>query len=231
MELGIIIFIIIIAIAIRKKWANDEKKEIETKLDNERKEIETQIKKHIDVLVKKRLQVSKDEYGNLKLDKWRKDIYYFINNTLNTGYDRNSTTYANLVNMVDDIVLEHIKKHQLYSYNYNFNKNMSPTEYEHYCASLLNQNGWNTQVTQSSGDQGVDVIATKNGIKLAVQCKKYNQPVGNKAVQEIYTAKSHIGADYAIVVTNNTYTQSAKELANTTGVKLLHHNELVNFTI
>lgn len=54
----------------------------------------------------------------------------------------------------------------------------------------------------------------------------YSNPVGNKAVQEIYTAKQHYGANNAIVVTNNTFTKSAKQLAKSTKVDLLHHEDL-----
>ncbi len=108
----------------------------------------------------------------------------------------------------------------------NYSESMSPYDYEYYCASLLKENGWIAETTRGSGDQGVDVIASKNNYRIVLQCKKYSSPVGNKAVQEAFSAKSHIGADYAIVVTNHTYTKSAKELASTTGVILLHHDEL-----
>ena len=59
--------------------------------------------------------------------------------------------------------------------------------FEHFCADVLTKSGYqNVQVTRGSGDQGVDIISERDGIKYAVQCKNYSQPVGNKAVQEIY---------------------------------------------
>ncbi|WP_196757689.1 restriction endonuclease, partial [Gluconobacter potus] len=66
-------------------------------------------------------------------------------------------------------------------------------------------------------------------LQIVVQCKLYSQPVGNKAVQEIYTAKQHQQADEAIVVSNAGYTIPARQLAATTGVHLLHHQELASF--
>lgn len=81
-------------------------------------------------------------------------------------------------------------------------------------------------IEATSGDQGADVIAQRNGTKVVVQCKMYSLPVGNKAVQEAIAAKQHYLADEAWVVTNNTYTKSAKQLAISSGVKLLHHNRL-----
>ena len=102
----------------------------------------------------------------------------------------------------------------------------TPYEFENHCAKMLIAQGFKANVTKKSGDQGVDVIAEKNGIKIAIQCKKYNQPVGNKAVQEINAGKVFYKTDYAAVVTNNTYTPSARKLAANCNVMLLHIDDL-----
>ena len=104
-----------------------------------------------------------------------------------------------------------------------------PIEYEHAICEVFTNCGWNAQVTKASGDQGVDVIAELNGVRVAVQCKLYSSPVGNKAVEEVFAAKTHYDCQLAIVVTNNSYTPSAKQLASTCGVELLHHDELTNW--
>lgn len=106
---------------------------------------------------------------------------------------------------------------------------LSPLDFEHYCAEVMRDFGWETTVTQASGDQGVDVIAVKNGVRVVLQCKKYSSPVGNKAVQEIAAGKIHEQAHHAAVVTNASFTPSARQLANTTGVKLLHVSELSEY--
>ena len=51
--------------------------------------------------------------------------------------------------------------------------------------------GWKTQVTKASGDQGCDVLAVKGRARVAIQCKYYSKPIGNKGVQEINAAKSY----------------------------------------
>ena len=107
-----------------------------------------------------------------------------------------------------------------------FNDNMTATEFERYCAEELRRSGWNARVTMASRDQGVDVIAEKEGVRIVVQCKFYKSPVGNKAVQEIVAARTHENADYGIVVTNNSFTSSANELANTNKILLLHYRDL-----
>lgn len=99
---------------------------------------------------------------------------------------------------------------------------MNGLQYEQSCAKLLLYRGFHKiVVTKSSGDQGVDIIAHKNGKKYAIQCKYYKHPVGNKAVQEAYSGANFYDCDAAIVMTNNTYTRSARELADKLNVILL----------
>jgi HJR/Mrr/RecB family endonuclease len=66
-------------------------------------------------------------------------------------------------------------------------------------------------------------------LSIAIQCKHYSQPVGNKAVQEVYSGKDFYNTDIAVVVTNNEFTKSAKELASSLDVLLIHHSELKEF--
>lgn len=188
----------------------------------EEKRMEKLIDQHIKVLVRKKKQLlTVNDYGIENHDDWIKELKYFMKTILFEGNRETTLEDSPLVELIE-------KKIYTYALNNpsNFDETMSPIEYEHYCADILKDNGWITRVTQASGDQGVDVIASKNGKTLALQCKMYASAVGNKAVQEVFSAKEHIGADYAAVVTNNTYTKSAIELANTTGVFLLHHDDL-----
>ena len=98
--------------------------------------------------------------------------------------------------------------------------------YEQQCAILLRRAGWEAHLTAGSGDQGSDILARRRHRVLVVQCKRHGRPVGNKAVQEVYAAQRHHGADLAAVVSNAGYTRAARALAQTTGVRLLHHGDL-----
>jgi restriction system protein len=102
----------------------------------------------------------------------------------------------------------------------------NPIEFEALCAGKVESAGWDAQLTKASGDQGADVICHKNGISIVLQCKLYSSPIGNKAVQEAFAAKSFYGLDHAAVVSNQPYTKSANELAAMTGVLLLHIHDL-----
>lgn len=104
--------------------------------------------------------------------------------------------------------------------------NIDPLEFERRCQEAMQLSGWIAQTTKSTGDQGADVIANKRGTKVVLQCKLYSNTVGNKAVQEVFAAKTHLSANFAAVVSNCSYTRSAKELAVTTGVLLLDYSQL-----
>ena len=98
---------------------------------------------------------------------------------------------------------------------------MNGLEFEHFCAKLLLENGFEkADVTPPSGDQGVDIIAIKEGIKYAIQCKNYASPLGNGPVQEVNAGKTFYNCHVGVVMTNSAFTSGAKELALATGVLL-----------
>jgi restriction system protein len=67
----------------------------------------------------------------------------------------------------------------------------------------------------------VDITARRRGHKYAVQCKFYSHPVGVSAVQQVVGGMAYYGCDRAMVITNNTFTRQAKELAERNDVELL----------
>jgi hypothetical protein len=97
---------------------------------------------------------------------------------------------------------------------------MSGKEFEQFIAVLFSKMGYETEVTKSSGDQGIDVIASKGGDKIGIQAKCYSGTVGNSAIQETVAGRNYYHLDKAIVVTNAGFTNSAKELAEANSVVL-----------
>jgi restriction system protein len=98
--------------------------------------------------------------------------------------------------------------------------------FEKWVADALTGFGWEAKLTKGGGDQGIDVIAERHGRKLGLQCKLYSSPIGNKAVQEAHAGKVYYGLDAAAVLTNTSFTASAKELASVTGIWLLSHHDI-----
>lgn len=108
-----------------------------------------------------------------------------------------------------------------------FAKVKNGVEYEHYVAWVLSSGGWTPQMTPGSGDHGADIIASRGGFRVAVQCKLYSSPVGNTSVQEVYSAKDFYGCHYAVVVSNAEFTRAARKISSSLGVALLHHDGLL----
>lgn len=91
---------------------------------------------------------------------------------------------------------------------------MEGLDFEHYCADLLAANGFvEVEVTQGSGDYGVDILAEKDGVTYAIQCKRYNNLVGVKAVQEAYAGRDFYDRMVGCVLTNQYFTKPAAEAA------------------
>jgi len=99
-------------------------------------------------------------------------------------------------------------------------------EYESAIWRVLDDLGYKCSQTKASGDQGVDLLLTFGGRRIAIQCKYYMQPVGNAAIQEVFAGKTYYNCDEAWVITNSTYTSGAVSLAHRTDVVLLHHTDL-----
>jgi restriction system protein len=97
---------------------------------------------------------------------------------------------------------------------------MSGARFEVFVADLFEAMGHQTMVLGGAGDQGVDVLVNPRGKRIAVQCKNYSKPVGNKAVQEVYAGARHHRCVEAWVVAPAGYTSGAIELARSTDVSL-----------
>lgn len=103
---------------------------------------------------------------------------------------------------------------------------MSGVEFENYVANLLKLDGYNVSGTPATGDQGGDLIASKDNKVNIIQVKRYSGVVGNKAVQEVVAAKNYYNGDAAVVVTNSSFTISAKSLAKRNNVILIDKTSL-----
>tara|TARA_B100000212_G_C27291751_1_gene497586 strand:+ start:33 stop:902 length:870 start_codon:yes stop_codon:yes gene_type:complete len=100
--------------------------------------------------------------------------------------------------------------------------------FEVYCCQKLKSKGWKVELTPTSGDQGVDLIATIDKFRLCIQCKSHKKAVGNSAVQEIYAGKKYWLGTHAILVSKSGFTKSAHKLALSNKVILINEFELEN---
>lgn len=186
------------------------------------------VEPHKDTLALKRAQlIYSDAYGNAKTERWLKEASYF--------WERNVLPQISVAE--DQVIRGELHPAQVIEQSLSVLgvdvasmrprfAGKDPLEFERYCAELLKEVGWEARTTAATNDQGADVVATKNGLKIVLQCKLYSNAVGNAAVQEVVASRSHERADEAAVVTNSTYTRAAQELASSNHIALLHYNEL-----
>lgn len=91
---------------------------------------------------------------------------------------------------------------------------MEGHDFEFFCAELLRRRGFQeVEVTKGSGDYGIDILAEKEGVTYAIQCKCYATPVGVKAVQEAYAGRDYYDRMVGVVLTNQYFTTPAVEAA------------------
>ena len=97
---------------------------------------------------------------------------------------------------------------------------LTGTEFERLVGRILIADGFTVFYTNAGSDQGVDIVAQKEGVKIAVQTKRYTGKVSNSAVQEIVAGKTHYYCDKALLVTNSYFTNAAISLAISNNVLL-----------
>lgn len=104
-----------------------------------------------------------------------------------------------------------IQKKRKFSREYDL---MEGRDFEFFCADLLEKRGFlDVEVTKGSGDNGVDILAEKDGVTYAIQCKRYDEPVGVKAVQEAYAGRDYYDRMVGVVMTNQYFTKNAVDMA------------------
>ncbi len=204
-----------------------------------------------------RILVTKDKYGDWDFSHWFQEVNLFYTkkveahvieffdkehqlpgyehlrnkfgyNVIRFTYDEMKEELISLTNSIIEDSIANIAKSYSNTID-NYSNDMNGHEYEHFVSEIINELGYESYVTKGSGDQGVDVIAEVNNYKIAIQCKHYNSKVSNKAIQEIHAAKGIYDCDFALVVSNNDYTKSAREAAAKLDVNLLHHEDIPAF--
>lgn len=106
---------------------------------------------------------------------------------------------------------------------------MNGFEFEEYAKIFFTSKGFEVSITQKSGDYGADLIIEKDGIKWAVQAKRYSHKVSPKAIQEVVSSKAYYACEKACVITNSYFTQAAQKLAQANEVILIDRDEWVRF--
>ncbi|MFB9712508.1 MULTISPECIES: restriction endonuclease [Streptosporangium] len=107
---------------------------------------------------------------------------------------------------------------------------MTPTDFERAVRDLMIRDGVSAKHVGQRGDKAADVIGRDHrGQIIVVQCKHTTTgaKVGARVMYEVNgTAVSVHGADYAMVVTNGSFTRDARQMADHFGIRLLGREDL-----
>jgi restriction system protein len=98
---------------------------------------------------------------------------------------------------------------------------MTGSDFENYVAARLRTAGYRVALTKVTGDFGVDLIASKDKKRIAIQCKRHGRHVGAAAVQQVVAGALVHRCTSTMVVSNQEFTPAAVKLAE------IHSCELV----
>ncbi|MCE2508983.1 MAG: restriction endonuclease [Nitrosopumilaceae archaeon] len=87
-----------------------------------------------------------------------------------------------------------------------------PYSFERLVARLFTSKGYRTEVTQGSGDMGVDVVASNSSETIAIQVKKWRGNVGGPDVHKTLGSMVSHRATRALVVTTSDFTNQAYDI-------------------
>lgn len=110
-------------------------------------------------------------------------------------------------------------------------------EFEQFIAALWRKRGWHTELTPTSGDRGIDVIATREAPfpqKHLIQVKRYapDNLVGGPELSRYASLQElESKADVVIVVTTSDFTEQARQLADELNVKMVNLESLVSLIV
>jgi restriction system protein len=170
----------------------------------------------------------RDPYGNWMHDKWEKEVGYFFGQVLLPEFPEMNPAE---VEMIFALLIKWVGELDFATFP-EFDEEpaaaLDGLGYERQVGAALARAGFSVNFTPATGDQGVDIIAEREGEKVAVQCKNYASAVGNDAVQQVFAGGRFYGASRTVVIAPNGYTTSAKQLASSLGVACLHHNEIAS---
>jgi restriction system protein len=114
------------------------------------------------------------------------------------------------------LALRKSKRNRLLNLTLENLKAMSPKEFEYTTAEILRRLGYkDVKVIGGSGDLGVDILAYKDGKKVAVQCKKYITKKVTSPELQLFIGMmiTEYKADKGLYVTTSYYTKDAYHLA------------------
>jgi restriction system protein len=90
---------------------------------------------------------------------------------------------------------------------------MSGAAFEDWVVRCLTKGGFRCHNLPRTRDYGIDVVAVRWRLRIGVQVKRLDGPVGNGAVQQAIAGAGHHDCELAAVVTQSRFTSAARAQA------------------
>ena len=217
-------------VKLERKLAEENKKDLEQQrkkdLQQRKKDLARLVVRYIEtkapaLALKRRQLLIKDEYGKTDRRAWDAEVDRFIDEVLPKRLQNRLPRQEIRKAITAAVNLQPVAKMPI---------NAQPGRaLEQFVRDAFLRAKWTVRPLPGSGDQGVDVLATKGEMTLAVQCKDYSGSVGNAAVQEVATGRLFYDATIAAVVSPAPFTVAARRLAASASVTLLSPDGLEEF--
>jgi restriction system protein len=107
-----------------------------------------------------------------------------------------------------------------------YSRDMKADDFELFIREVFEALGYQTELKVRSGDQGVDIIAVRDRVRWAIQCKGYTGSLGNKPIQEVFTGARIHNCQRCLVITTSVFTSGGRAAAVSTGCILIEGGDI-----
>ena len=189
------------------------------------------VKKHLRTLERVRSQMSgTDNYGNYQDRGWVNEATYFLNTEVPAAHRKNLKP-VDIEILLNEELAKDPERHEKEDFARRFARVTTGVQFEHFVKDELVALGWQVRHIGGAGDQGADLIASRSGVRVAVQCKLYSKALDNKSVQEVVAGRKFHDTQAAVVISNQPFNKSAAALAKANDVVHIPHDDLIMFDL
>ena len=103
---------------------------------------------------------------------------------------------------------------------------MEGKEFAFFLKVFFQKQGYSVEMVPLARRNGADLIVKRADMTTAIQAKRQGQRVDHASVEQVYSAKKSARANQAWIMTNNHFTDDAKQSASVSGVKLFDRDDV-----
>jgi hypothetical protein len=86
--------------------------------------------------------------------------------------------------------------------------------------------GYGVERKAGPWEHGADLLVSRNGMRVAVQAKGYENGVGPESVRQAFSGQHAHGCNFCVAIANSYFTPVAEELADKLGCQLINGNQI-----